>query len=260
MTRLVVVADEREGGEVAAAVIADRLRGRESFVLGVATGSTPLTTWSALARRRLDLTSMSAFALDEYVGLAAGHPESYESVVAREIVEPLGLDPALVHVPTSHGVDPHTAAAQYEQRIVEAGGVDLQVVGIGRNGHIAFNEPGSALDSVTRVARLSPETRRDNARFFASIDDVPTLCITQGVGTIVRARTLVLLAFGWHKAQTLAAALEGPVSPDLPASVVQAHPDALVISDARAAAYLSPAYLARASSHAALADRSIAGL
>lgn len=237
--RIVVAPDDREGGEVAAGIVADRLSGGTPFVLGVATGSTPLTTWGALAERGLDFSTVETFALDEYIGLPPGHPESFEAVVHREVAVPLGLDSARVHVPVSHGVDPHVAAARYERRIVEAGGVDIQILGIGRNGHVAFNEPGSRLDSITRVARLSPETREDNARFFSSIDEVPVACITQGVGTVTRARTLVMLAFGRHKAQALAAALEGPVTPQVPASIVQRHPDAVVIADTGAAGLLS---------------------
>lgn len=241
MTGLVVVADDREGGEVAAEIIAGKVVGRDSFVLGIATGSTPLTTWGALAERGLDLSGIQAFALDEYVGLPQGHAESFESVVRREVVAPLGLDPAQVHVPVSYGVDPHLAAARYEQRIIDSGGIDVQILGIGRNGHLAFNEPGSALDSLTRVTRLAAETREDNARFFPSIDEVPEECITQGLGTIARARTLILLAFGGHKAQALAAALEGPVGPRMPASIIQQHPDVVVIADPRAASLLTTA-------------------
>lgn len=238
MTRLIVVADDHEGGDVAADLVAGRVAKQPGLVLGIATGSTPLTTWGALATRGLDLSGIDAFALDEYVGLPQGHPESFESVVTREVVDPLGLDPTRVHVPVAHDIDPHLAAARYERSIVDAGGIDVQILGIGRNAHLAFNEPGSALDSLTRVAHLSPETREDNARFFASIDEVPTDCITQGLGTIARARTLVLLAFGSHKAQALAAALEGPVGPQVPASIVRKHPDAVVIADTRAAALL----------------------
>jgi len=238
MTRLVVVTDDREGGEAAADIIAAGIASSPRFVLGIATGSTPLTTWSALASRGLDLAPIEAFALDEYVGLPQGHPHSFESVVQREVVAPLGLDPARVHVPISYGAEPRDAAARYERQIVDAGGIDVQVLGIGRNGHVAFNEPGSPLDSLTRVARLSRETREDDSRFFGSVEEVPETCITQGLGTIARARTLVLLAFGSHKAQALASALDGPIGAAVPASVMRRHPDAIVIADFRAAALL----------------------
>jgi glucosamine-6-phosphate deaminase len=217
-------------------------------VLGVATGSTPLSTWAALAERHLDLSGLTAFALDEYLGLEPGHPQSFEAVVDREITRLLGLDPRAVHVPTAAGEDPDRAAAAYEERIRQAGGIDVQVLGIGGNGHLAFNEPGSPTTSTTRVARLADQTRRDNARFFDSLDEVPTHAITQGLATILRARTLLLLAFGPRKAEALAAALEGPVTTAVPASVVQWHPDAIVIADEAAAARLSTSRVIRGAS------------
>lgn len=238
MTRLIVVGDEVEGGQVAAAFIAARIEARPDAVLGIATGSTPLTTWAALAQRALDLSRVRAFALDEYLGLPAGHPQSFEAVVAREVTAPLGLDPELVRVPAANGEDPDRAAAGYERSILAAGGIDLQVLGIGRNGHLAFNEPGTPLDASTHVAVLAEDTRNDNARFFTRPDEVPVRAITQGLGTIGRARTLVLLAFGSHKAGALAAALEGPVSATLPASIIQRHPDAVVVADRAAASLL----------------------
>jgi glucosamine-6-phosphate deaminase len=239
VTRLVVVRDEREGGEVAAAIIADRIAAHPDTVLGIATGSTPLTTWAALARHRLDLSRTRAFALDEYIGLPQGHPQSFEAVVAREVTTTLGLDPELVRVPAAHGEEPDLAAARYERCIDDAGGIDIQVLGIGRNGHLAFNEPGTRLDAATHVAVLSEETRSDNARFFGTPGEVPTRAITQGLGTIARAGTLLLLAFGARKAPALAAALDGPVSAELPASVIRRHPDAIVIADVDAAAMIS---------------------
>lgn len=239
MTHVVVVRDEREGGEAAAAIIADRIEARPDTVLGIATGSTPLTTWAALAERGLDLSRTRAFALDEYLGLPPGHPQSFEAVVAREVTAPLGLDPALVQVPAANGDDPDLAASQYERSIVAAGGIDVQVLGIGRNGHLAFNEPGTPLDAPTHVAVLSAATRSDNARFFGAPDEVPTRAITQGLGTIARAGTLLLLAFGSRKATALAAALEGPIGAPLPASVIRRHPDAIVIADTDAAALIA---------------------
>jgi glucosamine-6-phosphate deaminase len=238
VTRLVVVADEHAGGEIAAELLADRVGGRHGAVLGVATGSTPLTTWAALRRGGTDLSEVTAFALDEYLGLPPGHPQSFAAVVDREITRPLGLDPARVHVPSAGRGDPALAAARYERAIVAAGGVDVQVLGIGRNGHLAFNEPGAPLHGTTGVTRLSRETRADNARFFSSLDEVPSEALTQGLGTIARARMLVLLAFGEHKAPALAAAVDGPVGPLVPASIIQRHPDAVVIADEAAASRL----------------------
>ena len=162
-------------------------------------------------------------------------------MLLREVCGVIGLAPERLAVPDGSGHDVPTlmaAAAAYEARIRELGGVDVQVLGIGANGHLGFNEPGSALTSRTRVKRLSDRTRRDNARFFRGIDDVPTHCVTQGLGTILEARRLVLVATGDAKADAVAAALEGPLTASVPASVLQWHPDTVVCLDEAAAAAL----------------------
>lgn len=237
MAEVVIVESADAAGELAADAIENLVRTTPDAVLGLATGSTPLTTWRALAARGLDLSRVRGFALDEYVGLPAGHPESYRSVITREVVEPLGLSSQLVRVPADDG-PVETAGERYERAIVEAGGVDLQILGIGRTGHIGFNEPGSSFASLTRVKTLTEQTRRDNARFFDSLDDVPMHCVTQGLGTILRARHLVLLAFGEAKAEAVAGAVEGPVSASLPGSAIQLHPRVTVIVDEAAASRL----------------------
>lgn len=238
MAEVVIVKSAAEAGEVAADAIERLVSAKPDAVLGLATGSTPLSTWNAVAKRALDLSRVRGFALDEYVGLEPGHPESYRSVITREVVEPLGLDPELVRVPADRG-PLETAGADYERAIVEAGGVDLQILGIGRTGHIGFNEPGSSFASLTRVKTLTEQTRIDNARFFDSPDDVPMHCITQGLGTIMRARHLVLLAFGEAKADAVAGAVEGPVTSSLPGSAIQLHARVTVIVDEAAASRLA---------------------
>ena len=238
MAEVVIVENADAAGEVAADAIENLVRSKPDAVVGLATGSTPLTTWRALAARDLDLSNVRGFALDEYVGLEPGHPESYRSVITREVVEPLGLTPSLVRVPADEG-PLELAGANYERAIDEAGGVDLQVLGIGRTGHIGFNEPGSSFASLTRVKTLTEQTRRDNARFFDTIDEVPTHCVTQGLGTIMRARHLVLLAFGEAKAEVLAGAVEGPLTASLPGSMVQLPPRVTVIVDEAAASHLA---------------------
>ncbi|WP_150461870.1 glucosamine-6-phosphate deaminase [Nesterenkonia ebinurensis] len=248
MTELFVVSSQAEGGELAADRIAATMTSVGArFVLGVATGSTPQSIWRALAARcrSLDLSTVPAFALDEYWDIPEGHPESYQAVVEREITSPLGLNPQLVRVPGDDGKD-SAAPSRYEQAIRAAGGITLQVLGIGRNGHIAFNEPGTSLASRCRIARLTQQTRRDNSRFFAAAEDVPSYCITQGIGTILEAERLVLAAYGLDKAHALAAALEGPVTSTVPASALQLHPGVTVIADAAAASQLKHAgnYLA----------------
>ncbi|WP_438856437.1 glucosamine-6-phosphate deaminase [Agromyces sp. M3QZ16-3] len=243
MAEVVIVRDEEAAGELAASAVVDLLRARADAVLGLATGSTPLSTYRALARRiaaeGIATAGVRGFALDEYVGLPPGHPEGYRQVIAREVVDPLGLTPELIRVPNGDPASIRTAAEDYEAAIDAAGGVDLQILGIGRTGHIGFNEPGSSLASRTRVKTLTEQTRIDNARFFDSIDDVPMHCITQGIGTILRARHLVLLAFGEAKADAVAAAVEGPVSASQPGSAIQLHPHATVIVDEAAASRLA---------------------
>jgi len=241
MAEIVIVDSAAEAGEIAADAIAAVIEGKPDAVLGLATGSTPLSTWTALRARSLDLSRVRGFALDEYIGLPAGHPESYRAVITREVVEPLGLTPSLIRVPGDDGLPIQGAGERYEDDIVAAGGIDLQVLGIGRTGHIGFNEPGSSLASLTRVKTLTEKTRADNARFFDRIDDVPRHCLTQGLGTILRAKHLVLLAFGEAKAEAIAAAVEGPVSASVPGSVVQLHPRVTVIVDEAAATGLANA-------------------
>ncbi len=238
MAEVIIVESADAAGKLVADSIEALVRVKPDAVLGLATGSTPLTTWRALADRHLDLSRVRGFALDEYVGLPSDHPESYRSVITREVVEPLGLTPSLVRVPAEDG-PLETAGERYEAQIDAAGGVDLQILGIGRTGHIGFNEPGSSFASITRVKTLTEQTRLDNARFFDSIDDVPMHCITQGLGTIMRARHLVLLAFGEGKAEAVAGAVEGPVTSSLPGSVIQLHRKVTVVVDEAAAAQLT---------------------
>lgn len=240
MAEVVIV----ENAAVAGALVADEIvrlvARRPDAVLGLATGSTPLAVYQALQGRLsgTDVSQVRGFALDEYVGIDPAHPESYRSVITREVIEPLGLDPQRIRVPDGSQEGIEHAGADYEAAIEAAGGVDLQILGIGTDGHIGFNEQGSSFASRTRVKTLTEQTRRDNARFFDSIDDVPVHCITQGLGTILRARHLVLLAFGAGKARAVAAALEGPVSALLPASAIQMHAHVTVVVDEAAASEL----------------------
>ena len=241
--QVVIVDTPAEVGRVAAAKITQLIRRRADAVLGLATGSSPLAIYAELARQvreeGLDCSAVRAFALDEYVGLPADHPESYRSVIRREVVEPLGLTPALVHVPDGTAEDVVAACAAYEQEISEAGPVDIQILGIGSNGHIGFNEPTSSFASRTRIKTLAPKTRADNARFFASADEVPTHCLTQGLGTILGAKTLLLVAQGEKKADAVAKMVEGPLISMCPATALQLHGDAIVVVDQAAASRLT---------------------
>lgn len=241
MAEVVIVSTPADAGRLAAESIERRLAESERAVLGVATGSTPLETYRALAERGTDLRGAAAFALDEYVGLPDGHPEGYRAVLEREFCDVTGFDPANLRVPDSHPERLETAGPRYEALIRDAGGIDVQLLGIGTDGHIGFNEPGSSLASRTRVKTLATQTRRDNARFFDSIDDVPIHCVTQGLGTIRDAGHLILLAFGPSKANAIRSALEGPVSSSVPASLIQLHPSVTVLVDEPAAAKLEHA-------------------
>lgn len=241
---LIICPTPADVGRLAAAKIAQVAReaGPEA-VLGFATGSSPLATYEALAAKvdagELDLSQAWGFALDEYVGLPEGHPESYAEVIRTTVTEPLRMDPAKVFAPEGFDPDLRQAAARYEQRIRDAGGVDVQILGIGSNGHIGFNEPGSSLASRTRIKTLTEATRQDNSRFFDSLDQVPTHCLTQGLGTIMDAREIVLVAQGQNKATAVAALVEGPVTTNCPASVLQMHPHVTVIVDEAAAGDLT---------------------
>lgn len=238
MTRLVVGGLDHLGVVGAEAVI-ESLAASTQPVLGVATGSSPQPIYAELLRRRdeLPLSSLLLFALDEYLGLEPGHPRSYRTELEDLLAHPLGLNTERLRTPDV-GLPPEQASAEYEAQIAAAGGIDVQILGIGTNGHLAFNEPGSPLDSRTRAVRLDERTRIDNARFFDDPGQVPEWCITQGLATIMEAGRLVLIATGAAKAGILAAALHGPVGSEVPASVLQHHTDVLVLADEAAAAEL----------------------
>lgn len=224
---------------LAADVLETAVRSRGDAVLGLATGSTPLPTYRELVRRHEagsgpSYDGVRCFTLDEYIGLPAGHPESYRATIARELTDALGIPAERVHGPDPAPDGLPTAGERYEAALERAGGVDVQVLGIGSDGHLAFNEPGSSLGSRTRIKTLTEETRRDNARFFGSVEDVPRHVLTQGLGTILRARHLLLLVTGPGKAAALSAAVEGPLTASCPASVLQLHPHVTVLADASA--------------------------
>lgn len=240
--QVIIVSPAAEVGRLAAAKIGQLIRTKPASVLGLATGSSPLTIYTELARQvdweGLDCSAVQAFALDEYVGLPAGHPESYRSVLQRDVATPLGLTAAQVHVPDGSAADLPAACAEYEYEIAEFGPIDLQILGVGANGHIGFNEPTSSFASRTRIKTLTPRTRIDNARFFRSEEEVPTHCLTQGLATILGARQLVLVAQGEKKAGAVHAMVEGPVSSMCPGTALQLHPQATVILDEDAASRL----------------------
>jgi glucosamine-6-phosphate deaminase len=240
---VVIVPDSTAAGRLVGEAIASLVGRRPNCVLGLATGSSPLAVYRDVARRvadgSLSLVHCRAFLLDEYVGLAADHPQSYRSFIGREFEQHVDISPDAVRGPEGADADVEATCAAYEAEIVAAGGIDLQLLGIGTDGHVGFNEPVSSLASRTRLKTLTEQTRLDNARFFASLNDVPRHVVTQGIGTILEARHLVLLAFGEAKAAAVAAAVEGPLTAMVPASALQLHRHATVVIDEAAASLLS---------------------
>ena len=241
---VVIRQHEKQCGATAADIFADAVTSGAT-TLGLATGSSPLSVYHELIRRHrkegLSFAGAQAFLLDEYVGLPPSHPQSYAHVIRSEFTDHIDIDSARVHSPNGVADDIFTAAQEYDALIGDCGPVDVQLLGIGANGHIGFNEPGSSLASRTRVKTLTEQTRRDNARFFAGIDEVPRHVITQGLGTICDARHLVLIATGGHKAEAIAAAVEGPLTASCPASVLQLHRHVTVVVDDAAAGQLKNA-------------------
>lgn len=236
---VVILPDAGHVARLAADTVVALLARRPDAVLGLATGSSPLGLYDELARRcaagEVSFVHARGFLLDEYVGLPDGDPHSYRQVIARVVERRIDLAPGAVQGPDGTAVDVPAACLAYEHAIAAAGGVDLQVLGIGSDGHIGFNEPSSSLSSRTRITTLTEQTRRDNARFFDSPTDVPRHVLTQGLGTIREARHLLLLATGTKKAPAVRAMVEGPVSASCPASVLQLHPHASVLLDEAAA-------------------------
>jgi glucosamine-6-phosphate deaminase len=242
----VEVVIRRDAADVAAFVadIIERLiSSSPAAVLGLATGSSPLGVYGELVRRHrsgaLSFGRVSAFLLDEYIGLPPGHPATYRAFIEQHFSGLVDIPPDSVHVPNGAAADVDAACADYEAQIRAAGGVDLQLLGIGGDGHVGFNEPTSSLASRTRVKTLTSETRYDNARFFSAIDEVPHHVVTQGIGTILEARHLVLIAVGAAKAEPIARAVEGPLTSMCPASAIQLHPHATVVVDEAAATELT---------------------
>lgn len=239
---VVIVEDRAAGGRLVADAIVRLLRGNERPVLGLATGGSPMPVYDELAARfargEVSFAHTRAYALDEYVGLPPDHPESYRAVIRREVVDRLDLPPASAHGPDGNAVDLVAGCQEYDAAVCAAG-VELQLLGVGTDGHVGFNEPGSSLSSRTRIKTLTAQTRRDNARFFGGdVDAVPQHVVTQGIGTILSARHLVLLAWGEQKAEAVARLVEGPVTAMIPASALQLHPHATVVVDGPAAAGL----------------------
>jgi len=239
---VIVTRDYEEMSKTAARVVAQVLNLKPNAVLGLATGSTPLGLYKELIRMHreegLDFSQVTTFNLDEYVGLPRTHPQSYYYFMQENLFKHINVPKQNIYVPSGTTSNYAAFCQWYEQRIRECGGIDLQVLGIGTDGHIAFNEPSSSLGSRTRIKTLARQTIEDNARFFGSPEEVPVYAITMGVGTILEARKIMLLASGRQKAPAVAAAIEGPVTSMITASALQLHRDAMCIIDREAASQL----------------------
>ena len=238
---VIVVNNYARVSEEVAKIIRNQLKAKPSSVLGLATGSSPLGVYDLLReyyQKGLDFSCATTFNLDEYVGLEPDHPASYHYYMQKNLFSKVNLNPERTFIPKGTAPDLAEECRRYEELIQREGGLDLQILGIGTNGHIGFNEPGCNFGSRTRVVSLSASTLRDNARFFATEKEVPAQAVSMGIKTIMHAKNIVLLANGGCKAEAVRGAVRGPVTENLPASVLQLHPAVTVVVDQAAAGKL----------------------
>jgi glucosamine-6-phosphate deaminase len=238
--RVTILPDDRAVGNAVAECVAAALAANPQIVLGLPTGRTPIPTYDALAllaaQGRADFSRATTFNLDEFLGLPAEHRSSFRTFMHVQLFSRVNLAPDRIHLLNGNAPDPDEECARYERAIADAGGIDLQLLGLGTNGHIGFNEPAAALEPRTHRVRLAPETRRANAPLFnGDAAAVPAEALSVGMATILQARAIVLLATGRTKARCVAAALRGPITPSLPASFLQLHPNVDVMLDEAAA-------------------------
>ena len=240
--RILVVNDYNEMKNKAANIIASQMVLKPNSVLGLATGSTPLGTYEELVRLYkigiISFSEITSFNLDEYYGLSKNNNQSYNYYMYMNLFNHVDIDEDNVHIPDGMCENIERECADYERKIKESGGIDLQLLGIGRNGHIGFNEPSDSFQLNTHLVQLDEDTIEANSRFFASIDEVPTRAISMGIGSILRAKKIVLLASGEEKADAIYETVKGPITPKVPASILQLHPDVVIIADKEAASRL----------------------
>ncbi|MDI9484691.1 MAG: glucosamine-6-phosphate deaminase [Bacillota bacterium] len=231
---VIVVNNFNRMSEEAAKLLVAQVRTKPGSVLGLATGSTPLGVYKLLAEYHqagVDFSRVITFNLDEYIGLAPDHPQSYRYYMEENLFSKINIKQENTHVPSGIAPDLEAECRRYEEAIRQAGGIDLQLLGIGSNGHIGFNEPGTPFDSTTQIVDLTESTIRDNSRFFDSPDEVPTQAVSMGIKSIMQAKSIVLVASGGSKADAVCAAVHGPVTPEVPASVLQLHPSVTIVVD-----------------------------
>ena len=233
---------EAEVARAASMVFASEILKKPDCVIGLATGSTPVPTYQQLIKLNqegmIDFSKVRSFNLDEYVGLPEDHPCSYRYFMNEQLFNHINIDMANTHVPSGIAYNLNAAAAAYDKAIHEAGGIDLQLLGIGRNGHIGFNEPNTKFIYPTNIIDLTEDTIDANKRFFNSIDEVPRQAISMGVGTIMSAKRVILLATGANKADAVARAVQGEVEPSMIASILRMHPNCQFLVDEAAASKL----------------------
>ena len=241
--RIIVTKDYDEMSKVAARMVASQLILKPDSILGLATGGTPVGFYKELVRLynegTFDFKDVKTFNLDEYLGLSKDNPQSYYYYMMENLFKHVNIDLNNVHIPDGMAEDVARECKEYERKIKEAGGIDLQVLGIGNNGHIGFNEPDVKFEAETHMVNLDEETIQANSRFFNSIEEVPTRAISMGIKTIMHARKIILLASGTGKADIIREAVYGGITPDVPASILQLHPDVTFILDKEAASKLS---------------------
>ena len=241
--RVIVVKDQEMMGQVAWEIMEEAISDRPAPVLGLATGSTPLPLYAEMVKANkagdFDFATTLSFNLDEYLGLPGDHAQSYRHFMNTNLFDHININKANTFVPDGMADDPELSCAQYEMMMEDVGGVHFQVLGIGSNGHIAFNEPGSSLASRTRVVDLTDQTIDDNSRFFEKKEDVPTQAVSMGIGTILESEQIILLATGANKVDAVAAALEGPITCMNPATALQMHQDVTYVVTADAAGKLT---------------------
>lgn len=237
----IIVTTREEAAKLAAEQYAALLEAKPNAVFGFATGSTPLSLYAELARAyqrgELSFAKAISFNLDEYIGLDESNPQSYRYFMNRNLFSKIDIRLENTHVPSGR-IASNDQADAYEAQIQAAGGIDLQLLGIGQNGHIGFNEPGTPFGSTTHLVHLSDSTRKANARFFPSIEEVPTDAVSMGIKTVMNARAILLFGQGTAKADIIRAAVSGPVTEAVPASILQLHPNVTLYLDSEAAKYL----------------------
>lgn len=240
--KVIVANNYDEMSKIAAREMAKLLYVRPNAVLGLATGSTPEGVYKELIglnkEHKVDFSQVTTFNLDEYRGLKGDHPQSYRYFMDTNLFNHVNIDKNKTHVPNGTAEDIEKECREYDEAIERAGGIDLQLLGIGTNGHIGFNEPSDYLNLNTHLTGLTEETIKANSRFFDSIDEVPTEAVTMGLGSIMKAKKIILLASGEKKAEIIAKLVEDKISTRVPASILQVHPDVLVIVDKEAASLL----------------------